>query len=68
MLLTGENGPRHGDCTADFIAVGQDQTLVRLTMVFGSVEETRIVRDFGAVALGLQALGKLARAAGEKAA
>ena len=67
-LLMGENGPRHADCTADFIDLGQGQTLVCLTMVMGTVEEARMVRGFGAEALGLQTLGKLARAAGEKAA
>jgi uncharacterized protein YndB with AHSA1/START domain len=64
-LLRGEDGPVHAECTADFRDLGQGATFVVLTMVMNTADDARNARDFGAVALGLQTLGKLARAAGE---
>jgi uncharacterized protein YndB with AHSA1/START domain len=64
-LLMGESGPKHAECRADFDDLGDGQTLVRLTMVMNTAEDAQTVRAFGAEALGLQTLGKLAREAGE---
>lgn len=58
-LLWGENGPKHADAWASF----EDQdggTLVTLGMVFSTAAEFQTARGFGAEALGLQTLGKLA--------
>lgn len=62
-LLFGENGPKHADATARFEDVG-GKTRVTLRMVMNSVEEYEQVKAFGALELGLQTLGKLARAVG----
>lgn len=62
-LLWGENGPKHADAWADFIAEA-GATRVRLGMVFQTQEEFANARGFGAEALGLQTLGKLARQVG----
>lgn len=67
-LLMGENGPLHALATATFTDLGAGGTKVTLSMVMNSVAEYEAVKSFGAEALGLQTLGKLARAAGEKAA
>lgn len=59
-LLWGENGPKHADAWAAF----EDQdgsTLVTLGMVFSTAAEFHKARGFGAVELGLETLGKLAR-------
>lgn len=63
-LHWGENGPKHADSTATFEALGENRTRVRLSMVFVTREEYETAKGFGAVKLGLQTLGKLARAAG----
>lgn len=62
-LLWGENGPKHADAWASFDedAAG---TVVTLCMAMSTAEEYRNAKGFGAEALGLQTLGKLARAAG----
>lgn len=65
-LHWGENGPKHADAWAAFDEVG-GETVVTLGMVFATAEECRNAKGFGAEALGLQTLGKLARAAGEGA-
>ena len=62
-LHWGENGPKHADAWARF----EDQdggTKVTLGMVFSTADEFRTAKGFGAVELGLQTLGKLARAVG----
>ncbi|MFN0113888.1 MAG: SRPBCC domain-containing protein [Paracoccaceae bacterium] len=62
-LHWGENGPRHADSTATFEDL-RSRTRVSLTMVFATAEEYREAVGFGAVELGLQTLGKLARQVG----
>lgn len=62
-LHWGENGPKHADAVARFEAEGAG-TRVTLTMVFNTAEEWAQARDFGAEALGMQTLGKLAKAVG----
>jgi len=62
-LHWGENGPKHADAAADFDAV-EGGTRVTLAMVFNTAEEWEQARGFGAEALGLQTLGKLARMVG----
>jgi len=62
-LHWGENGPKHADAWARF----EDRdgaTKVTLGMVFSTAEEFREAKGFGAVELGLQTLGKLARFVG----
>jgi uncharacterized protein YndB with AHSA1/START domain len=59
-LHAGEGGPKHADATAEFLDQG-DRTKVRLSMVFASAEDYEGARSFGAVELGQQTLGKLAR-------
>ncbi len=59
-LHWGENGPKHADASARFEPQG-DGTRVTLTMVFVTPEEYENAKGFGAVELGLQTLGKLAR-------
>ena len=59
-LLWGENGPKHADAWVSF----EDQdgaTKVTLGMVFSTAAEFQEAKDFGAVELGLQTLGKLER-------
>ncbi len=63
-LHRGENGPKHADARATFEDLG-GRTKVTLTMTFVTVEEYETAKGFGAVELGLQTLGKLARFAGE---
>jgi uncharacterized protein YndB with AHSA1/START domain len=62
-LHWGENGPKHADAWALFDAAG-DRTTVTLGMVFVTGEEFRTARGFGAEALGMETLGKLARQVG----
>ena len=58
-LHWGENGPKHADAEATFTDLG-GKTHVTLTMVFITAEEYETARNFGAVELGLETLGKLA--------
>jgi uncharacterized protein YndB with AHSA1/START domain len=64
-LLWGENGPKHADAWASF-ADQDGATNVTLGMVFSTSAEFQQARSFGAVELGLQTLGKLARFVGAK--
>ena len=64
-LLWGENGPKHADAWASFDEA-DGATTVTLGMVFSTAAEFQTARGFGAVELGLQTLGKLARFVGEK--
>lgn len=59
-LHWGENGPKHADAWASFAEDG-GVTKVTLGMIFSSRKEYEDARGFGAVELGLQTLGKLAR-------
>jgi uncharacterized protein YndB with AHSA1/START domain len=63
-LLAGENGPKHADAWAEFVDEA-GATRVRLGMVFQTPDAFAGARDFGAVELGLQTLGKLARFVGQ---
>jgi uncharacterized protein YndB with AHSA1/START domain len=62
-LLWGENGPRHADAWALFEEAG-GATKVTLGMVFNTAAEFEEAKGFGAVELGQQTLGKLARFVG----
>ncbi|MDQ2067579.1 SRPBCC family protein [Xinfangfangia sp. CPCC 101601] len=62
-LLWGENGPKHADAWARFDETA-GATEVTLGMVFASAKECEAAKGFGAVELGLQTLGKLAKAVG----
>ena len=62
-LLWGENGPKHADAWASFEDQGE-ATVVTLGMVFATAAEYQTAKGFGAEALGLQTLGKLARFVG----
>ena len=62
-LHWGENGPTHAEASARFEDLG-GSTKVTLTMIFVTVEEYENAKGFGAVELGLQTLGKLARFVG----
>lgn len=62
-LHWGENGPKHADAWAAFEDV-DGATRVTLGMVFSTAAEYQDARGFGAHELGLQTLGKLARAVG----
>lgn len=62
-LHWGENGPKHADAWAMF-AEADGVTTVTLGMVFATAEEWLGAKGFGAEALGLQTLGKLAKAIG----
>ncbi len=62
-LLWGENGPKHADAWAAFEET-DGTTKVTLGMVFTTVAEFQTAKGFGAVELGLQTLGKLARFVG----
>lgn len=59
-LLWGEDGPKHADAWAAFEDAGEG-TKVTLGMVFVTAAEFQDARGFGAEALGMQTLGKLAR-------
>lgn len=62
-LLWGENGRKHADAWATF-EEADGATTVTLGMVFGTEAEFQNAKGFGAVELGLQTLGKLARFVG----
>lgn len=62
-LHWGENGPKHADAWAMFDNVDGD-TKVTLGMVFATAQEYHEAKGFGAPELGLQTLGKLAKAVG----
>ena len=62
-LHRGENGPKHADATARFEELG-GRTRVTLTMIFATPREYEEAKGFGAVDLGHQTLGKLARHVG----
>lgn len=64
-LLWGENGPKHADAWVVF-EEHDGSTMVTLGMIFRSAEEFDAAKGFGAEALGLQTLGKLARFIGAK--
>ena len=59
-LLWGENGPKHADASVLFDDLG-GRTRVTLRMTFLTPEDYQTAVGFGAVTLGLQTLGKLAR-------
>lgn len=59
-LHWGEGGPVHAEASVRFVT-RDGGTLVTMAMVFVTVAEFEAARGFGAVALGLQTLGKLAR-------
>lgn len=63
LLHWGENGPKHADAWASFAEV-DGVTTVTLGMVFATTTEFTTAKGFGAVELGLQTLGKLARFVG----
>ncbi len=62
-LHWGENGPKHADAWASFDDLG-GSTKVTLGMVMATAKEYHEAKGFGAVELGLQTLGKLAKAVG----
>jgi uncharacterized protein YndB with AHSA1/START domain len=62
-LLWGENGPKHADAWAAF-AERDGATIVTLSMAFSTAAEFQQAKSFGAIELGLQTLGKLARFVG----
>jgi uncharacterized protein YndB with AHSA1/START domain len=62
-LHWGENGPKHADAWAMF-EEEEGATKVTLGMVFSTAAEFQEARGFGAEALGLQTLGKLAHFVG----
>ena len=64
-LLWGENGPKHADAWASFDEA-DGATTVTLGMVFSTAAEFQTARGIGAVELGLQTLGKLARFVGDE--
>jgi uncharacterized protein YndB with AHSA1/START domain len=63
LLLSGENGPTHADAVVTFDDV-DGATRVTLRMTLATVEDYNHVISFGAEAMGLQTLGKLARFVG----
>lgn len=64
-LHWGENGPKHADAWALFTDEGGG-TRVTLAMVFSTGAEFQQAKGFGAIELGLQTLGKLARFVGAR--
>lgn len=62
-LHWGENGPKHADAWASFEDVG-GATKVTLGMVMATAQEYHDAKGFGAVELGMQTLGKLAKIIG----
>ncbi|MBN8292657.1 SRPBCC domain-containing protein [Rhodobacter sp. NTK016B] len=62
-LHGGEGGPKHADASVTFSPAG-DGTRVVLGMIFASREECAGAKAMGAVELGQQTLGKLARHVG----
>ena len=59
-LHWGENGPKHADAWVEFAEVAGG-TEVTLGMAMATAKEWAEAKGFGAEALGLQTLGKLAR-------
>lgn len=59
-LLWGEDGPKHADAWASLEEL-DGGTKVTLAMTFSTAAEYQNAKGFGAVELGLQTLGKLAR-------
>jgi len=59
-LHWGEDGPKHADASVRFDDLG-NRTRVTLRMVFATPGEFEDAKRFGAVELGQQTLGKLAR-------
>ncbi|WP_116132810.1 SRPBCC domain-containing protein [Tropicimonas sp. IMCC34043] len=62
-LLWGENGPKHADAWVMF-EDADGATMVTLGMVMSTAAEFQQAKGFGAVELGMQTLGKLARFVG----
>jgi uncharacterized protein YndB with AHSA1/START domain len=62
-LLWGENGPKHADAWVSF-EEADGATKVTLGMILSTAAEFEEAKGFGAVELGLQTLGKLARFVG----
>lgn len=62
-LHWGKNGPKHADSKVTFHDMG-DSTRIVMEMTFVTQEEHDTAKGFGAVELGLQTLGKLAKAVG----
>lgn len=62
-LHWGENGPKHANSIVTF-AEHHGATEVTLHMIFVTAEELAQAKGFGAEALGLQTIGKLARFVG----
>jgi uncharacterized protein YndB with AHSA1/START domain len=62
-LLWGEDGPKHADAWVTFDEV-DGATRVTLGMILATAAEFEAAKGFGAVELGLQTLGKLARFVG----
>ncbi len=62
-LLWGENGPKHADAWASF-EEEDGATRVTLGMVMATAQEYHDAKGFGAEALGMQTLGKLAKSIG----
>lgn len=59
-LHWGENGPQHAEAHVTMEEVN-GATRLRMVMIFATKAEHDGAKDFGAHALGLQTLGKLAR-------
>lgn len=62
-LYWGETGPKHADASVTFADLG-GRSLVRLSMTLVTRKAYDDAIGFGAEALGLQTLGKLARIVG----
>jgi uncharacterized protein YndB with AHSA1/START domain len=62
-MLWGENGPKHADAWVSFADEGE-ATRITLAMALSTAEAYAEAKGFGAEALGLQTLGKLARSVG----
>jgi uncharacterized protein YndB with AHSA1/START domain len=62
-LLWGENGPKHADAWV-LLEEADGATTVTLGMILSTAAEFEEAKGFGAVELGLQTLGKLARFVG----
>lgn len=58
-LHWGEHGPKHADASAEFEDQG-GATKITMRMTFVTAKEYETAKGFGAVALGMQTLGKLA--------
>ena len=63
-LHWGENGPKHADASVRFETTPEG-TRITLSMVFLTTQEWATAKGFGAEALGLQTLDKLARVVGD---